>query len=280
MQVNIDSLKKFISYESVDGNPCGNKKAIDFVVDRLNNMDFSTRIEGGGLTGQPCIIGHYPGRYSSKKIVLYGHYDVAQIAANEEWKITNPFNIEVIGERCFGRGIADNKGPLLARLEAISELITSDSAIPEILWLIQGEEEIEVDERVAQKIFRNEIDKFGSEVFVDETGFNDIENSQKIIFLWSPKRPKASLANWHSLLENIFDDSRIEYRHLNKLTGSRGCPLLAGLPKNAVYIGFGPNDKLHQIHRQNESLNLDMLNDHKQLFKEFIRKYVEYSFSV
>ncbi|MEY8239234.1 MAG: M20/M25/M40 family metallo-hydrolase [Cycloclasticus sp.] len=275
--MDINNLRQFISFQSVDNNPDGNKQAIAFVLDALSNMGFSCRIEGQNTTDQPCIIGHFPGRDSSKKIVLYGHYDVAPIDTPEEWQSQDPFTIEEIGGRYFARGIADNKGPLLARLEAIAELMKTEQAIPEILWLIQGEEEILVDERVAEKIFRNEITQFGGNVFVDETGFNDIDSHQQILFLWSPSHTEYSLVQWHPLFNGIMDESRIEFRHLNKLTGVKGCPLLGGLPEGAVYIGFGPNDKLHQIHRKNESLDVEKLNFHKQQFKEFIGRYAEYS---
>lgn len=277
MKIDINNLRRFISYQSVDNNPYGNQQAIEFVIDKLSSMGFSFRIEGGDLTDQPCIIGHFPGRSSSKKIVLYGHYDVAPIRAEEKWQSQDPFSIEIIGDRCFARGVADNKGPLLARLEAVSELMKTDQAIPEILWLIQGEEEVVVAERVAKKIFLHEISQFGGSVFVDETGFNDIDNNQQVIFLWSPKHSEKSLVQWHSFLNRIFDNSRIEYRHLNKLTGARGCPLLAGLPEGAIYIGFGPNDKLHQIHRENESLNLEKMDFHKKNFKEFLSQFAKYS---
>jgi len=134
-----------------------------------------------------------------------------------------------------------------------------------------------VYERVAEKIFRHDITQFGGNVFVDETGFNDIDSHQQILFLWSPSHTEDSLVLWHPLFNGIMDESRREFRHLNKLTGVKGCPLLGGLPEGAIYIGFGPNDKLHQIHRKNESLDVEKLNFHKQQFKEFIGRYAEYS---
>lgn len=273
--MNIKNLKEFISYQSLDNNGYGNKQAIHFLIEKLSNMGFICRVEGQHLTDQPCIIAHFPGRNSSKKVVIYGHYDVAPIKTEEEWQSQNPFFIEAIEGRYFARGIADNKGPLLARLDAISELIKTEQAVPEILWLIQGEEEIVVDERIAKKIFQHEITQFGGDFFIDETGFNDIDNNQQIIFLWSPDTAEESLICWYPLLNKVFHNARIEFRHLKKLTGAKGCPLLAALPKGATYIGFGPNDKLHQIHRKNESLNIEKLNLHKQQFKAFIHKYAQ-----
>jgi hypothetical protein len=63
---------------------------------------------------------------------------------------------------------------------------------------------------------------------------------------------------------------RFEYRHLNKLAGTNACPLLSNLPEEAIYIGFGPNDKLHYIHRDNESLNKDKLIQHQAQFTQFL----------
>lgn len=277
MTINFTNLRKFISFQSVDENTDGNKLAVKFISEALIDIGFSCRIEGRDITDQPCVIGHFPGRGSCKKIVLYGHYDVATVDELKEWRSLSPFFLEELEGRYFARGIADNKGPLLARLEAVTELMKTDRAIPEILWLIQGEEEITSGVRVADKIFLDEISQFGGKVFIEETGFNDTDKNQQIAFLWSPNGTAESLSHWHPLLEEVLGSPRVEFRYLNKLNGADDCPLLGNLPEEAVYIGFGPNDRLHQIHRENESIDVSKLNLHKQQFKEFIARYAEYS---
>lgn len=160
---------------------------------------------------------------------------------------------------------------------ALQSLILSKRAIPEIMWLIQGEEEITQGDRVAHDIFKHEIPAFGAKVYIEETGFNDLDENKQIAFLWSPGQIESQLTHWHSLLDQSLDNPRIEYRHLNKLNGINACPLLSNLPQDSVYIGFGPNDRLHFIHRDNESLEVVNLSKHQQQFEEFLVNYATYN---
>ena len=75
-----------------------------------------------------------------KKIFFYGHYDV--IAAEDQGKwITDPFRLEGINGYLYGRGVSDNKGPILAALFAVAELVSDQTLDSDIIFLIEGEEE-------------------------------------------------------------------------------------------------------------------------------------------
>ena len=262
---------------SVVSHPQGNIEAITFVTEFLENLGFKIRIVANESTEQPTIIAHYPGRESANKVVVYGHYDVAPVKNQNSWITNNPFTLESINGRLYGRGIADNKGPLLARLLALESLILSEKAIPEIMWLIQGEEEVTQGNRVAHEIFKHEIPAFSAQVYIEETGFNDLDTNTQIAFLWSKSQTEAQLVHWRSLLDQSLDNPRIEYRHLNKLNGIKACPLLSNLPNDAVYMGFGPNDRLHFIHRDNESLDAANLLKHQHQFENFLANYAVHS---
>lgn len=278
MNLELPIYKKFIKMLSVVGHPQGNIEAITFVTEFLEDLGFNIRIISQNDTEQPTIIAHYSGRSSDNKIVIYGHYDVAPVKEFNSWITDNPFTLENINGRLYGRGIADNKGPLLARLLALQSLILSEKAIPEIMWLIQGEEEITQGDRIAHEIFQHEIPAFAAKVYIEETGFNDLDTNTQIAFLWSKGQTESQLLLWHSLLEECLDNPRIEYRHLNKLNGIKACPLLSNLPNDAVYMGFGPNDRLHFIHRNNESLDAANLLKHEQQFESFLANYAIYSY--
>ncbi|WP_461534732.1 M20/M25/M40 family metallo-hydrolase [Spongorhabdus nitratireducens] len=277
MITNTDKLQEFISIPSVDNHPYGNKQAIDFVSTFLSTIGFDCQTEGASRTDQPVLVCRHPGRNSNQKIVIYGHYDVAPVGVNETWKYGDPFTLKETEGRFFCRGIADNKGPLWARLEAVAELFDGEAPCPEILWLIQGEEEVTSGERVAKEIFSHHIERFGGNLFIEETGFNNIDTGAQIAFLWSPSLSQEALRSWEPLLQASLNKPLVEYRHLNKFNGIEACPLLGNLPDKAVYIGFGPNDRLHQIHRENESLNIERLDQHKKQFKEFLSQYARVS---
>lgn len=266
-------LERLIAAESTENNVAGNETALTMLTDFLTDMHFDVSVQGKDFTNQPVIVAHRKGFKSDRKIVIYGHYDVATVNKERKWLSQNPFQLELINGRYFGRGIADNKGPLSARLFAVKSLLDSHAPCPEILWLIQGEEEVQRPEPVANAVFAKAIADFGSKVVVDETGFNDIDSNEQMAFLWSPGINFDSLTNYHKLINTCLGDVRFEYRHLNKLMGITSCPLLRNIPHNAVYIGFGPNDRLHNIHRDNESLSAEKLSKHQQQFELFLTEY-------
>lgn len=76
-----------------------------------------------------------------KKILFYGHYDVIA-AENEDSKwIVDPFSMEGIDGYLYGRGTSDNKGPIMAAIFAVAELLEEQALESDIIFLIEGEEE-------------------------------------------------------------------------------------------------------------------------------------------
>lgn len=76
---------------------------------------------------------------SLRRILFYAHYDVIP-AEGQNWK-TNPFQLEGINEHIYGRGTSDNKGPLLAAIYAVADLLAAKSLEGDIVFLVEGEEE-------------------------------------------------------------------------------------------------------------------------------------------
>lgn len=270
--IDWDSLKEFIAIRSLQGLADENARAVDFIRARLQAAGFDCRIEGDAQTGQPAIVAHRAATGSNKKIALYGHYDVARVHPRMAWRSASPFTPEIIDGRIYARGIADNKGTLFTRMQAIAEMVEARARMPEILWLIQGEEEILRGERVAKKIFADELARFECDVVLEETGFNDIESNAPIAFVWSKNARHPQLDRYRGLMKEVRIE-RIEFRTLKKLNGITACPLLSNLKQHHVYLGFGPNDEMHQIHRENESLDVRRLVGHKDKFTEFMRRY-------
>jgi di- and tripeptidase len=96
-------------------------------------------------TLNPVIHAVFRGRPKStkvgKRILFYGHYDVIP-AENDQGKWnTDPFKMEGIDEYLYARGISDNKGPILAAIYAVAELIAEKSLESDITFIIEGEEE-------------------------------------------------------------------------------------------------------------------------------------------
>jgi acetylornithine deacetylase/succinyl-diaminopimelate desuccinylase-like protein len=75
-------------------------------------------------------------------VLCYGHYDVQPAAREDGWD-TDPFDPVIKDNRLYGRGAADNKGPLMTIVGAVARLLAEDPNLPlNLTFLIEGEEEI------------------------------------------------------------------------------------------------------------------------------------------
>jgi acetylornithine deacetylase/succinyl-diaminopimelate desuccinylase-like protein len=255
-------LKDFIAIPTIANNKEANQLGIEFVRSILEPLGFDFKTEGESPYYQPVIVAKYTNAKSNKKVVLYGHYDVEKIKDWEKWN-TPPFELVEKDGRVYCRGIADNKGVLLTRLLALKEVFEAGEEIPNILWIIQGEEEVggQTPFEVIPKLFV----EFGSKIYLEETGVHKNDRTPVIFHLPKTEAPPSFL---DSLNDAIYSGKAIlENRHLNKFSE---CPFLQSIPENGYYIGFGPNDGLCNIHKDNESLDKKNLNQHKDVFKNFI----------
>ncbi|CCH44314.1 putative WD repeat-containing protein [Wickerhamomyces ciferrii] len=93
--------------------------------------------------GNPIVYGCFKGKESNKKIpriLWYGHYDVIEADDTSAWNY-DPFKITATDGYLYGRGVSDNKGPILAAIYAVAELLQTGDLNADIVFLIEGEEE-------------------------------------------------------------------------------------------------------------------------------------------
>src|SRR5690625_3621540 len=139
----IAALKEYIRFPSVSVDPAcqeGMNGARDYVCQLLENAGLEVEVVETEL--HPIILGKRKGKLEWPHIIIYGHYDVQPPDPLELWT-TPPFEPEVRGERLYGRGAADNKGPLLVHLTAVTQLLKENPELPlRITFLIEGEEEM------------------------------------------------------------------------------------------------------------------------------------------
>ncbi|CAN3372490.1 hypothetical protein DIURU_005012 [Diutina rugosa] len=72
------------------------------------------------------------------RVIWYGHYDVVDVA--NDWE-TDPYEMVSKDGCIYGRGISDNKGPVLAAIYAVAELASEGKLECDVVFLIEGEEE-------------------------------------------------------------------------------------------------------------------------------------------
>jgi acetylornithine deacetylase/succinyl-diaminopimelate desuccinylase-like protein len=258
-----EMLKEFIAIPTIANDKEANQSGIDFVQNLLKPLGFEINIEGESPYHQPVIIAKFANIKSNSKVVIYGHYDVEKIKDWEKWN-TPPFDLIEKDGRYYCRGIADNKGILLTRLIAIKEMIEASEEIPNILWIIQGEEEVggQTPWEVIPKYFTD----FGSKIYLEETGVYKEDKTPVIFHMPKTETPPTFLNS----LNNAIYSGKATYEN-RTLTKFSKCPFFHNIPENGYYIGFGPNDPLCNIHKDNESLDKQNLAFHKDVFKNFIR---------
>ncbi|HTD46769.1 MAG TPA: M20/M25/M40 family metallo-hydrolase [bacterium] len=94
-------------------------------------------VEGGA----PVVYGEVKGK-SPRALLFYNHYDVQPPEPLEEWE-SEPFGAVIRDDRIYARGVADNKGNLLARICAVDAMLHALGEIPATArFIVEGEEEI------------------------------------------------------------------------------------------------------------------------------------------
>jgi acetylornithine deacetylase/succinyl-diaminopimelate desuccinylase-like protein len=92
--------------------------------------------------GPPVVYGEWLGAPTAPTLLVYGHYDVQPPDPLERW-LSDPFAPEVRDGRLYGRGVSDNKGPMLIPLKVAQAFFATRGALPlNVKFVFEGEEEI------------------------------------------------------------------------------------------------------------------------------------------
>ncbi len=136
----IDVLRALIGIKTVSAwtDSSEMKRGAEVIASLLREAGF--RVEIRSYDGHPIVVGEL-GK-GSRSILIYNHYDVQPPDPLELWN-TNPFELVERDGKLFGRGVADNKGNIAARLGAIEALAPYLEDLDlKIKYIIEGEEEI------------------------------------------------------------------------------------------------------------------------------------------
>ncbi|MDF9833497.1 acetylornithine deacetylase/succinyl-diaminopimelate desuccinylase-like protein [Ereboglobus sp. PH5-5] len=141
----VEKLKEFIRCASISTDSsakAGMAAARDLVVDLLKSSGFKVDVVSIPTGVHPVICAHRGGDESWPHVIVYGHYDVQPADPLNLWE-SPAFEPEIRGGRIYGRGAADNKGPLLVHIAAITKLLEREPNLPlQITFVIEGEEEM------------------------------------------------------------------------------------------------------------------------------------------
>src|SRR5512142_639259 len=126
----VEKLKEFVPHPSVSTDSKyteGMRGAQEFVSGLLRSLGFTVEVVKTDL--HPIILAQREGDRRWPHVIIYGHYDVQPPDPLALWK-TPPFDPIERDGRMWGRGTADNKGPLLTHIAAVGRLLEKNPRLP------------------------------------------------------------------------------------------------------------------------------------------------------
>ena len=92
--------------------------------------------------GNPVVYGEWSAAPGKPTVLVYGHYDVQPPDPLDQW-ITAPFTPTVRDGRLYGRGVSDDKGPLLIPVAVAAAFLAETGRLPlNVKFMFEGEEEV------------------------------------------------------------------------------------------------------------------------------------------
>lgn len=137
-----EMLKDFVEVPSISADPERRKD-----VEQVAELGAATIRAFGGQAemhrvagGNPIVLGSFPSVPGRPTVTVYNHLDVQPASKETEPWRTEPFTFTKEGDKYFGRGTTDDKGPALAALFGARAAI--DAGVPvNVKFLWETEEE-------------------------------------------------------------------------------------------------------------------------------------------
>lgn len=125
-------------------------------------------VEGGA----PVVYGEVKGK-SPRTLMFYNHYDVQPPDPLDEWD-SEPFAAEIRDGKIYARGVADNKGNLVARICAVEAMLKEQAELPiGVRFIVEGEEEI--GSVTLPRFVGEHPDLVAADACIWESGYRDLQ---------------------------------------------------------------------------------------------------------
>ena len=137
----VEDLRLICRQPSISAQNKGISECVEILSDLM--MDAGVNVNVVPVkNGNPVVLGELRSKGAEGWLGFYNHYDVQPPEPLELWE-SPPFEAEVRDGKIFSRGVSDNKGNILARLEAVRALKEVYGEVPvNLKFFIEGEEEI------------------------------------------------------------------------------------------------------------------------------------------
>jgi di- and tripeptidase len=145
----ITSLREFVSYKTISSLPgftedC--RRGASFLRTLFRRLGGKVEmLSAADETHNPVVYALFSGKLQPaekrKRILFYGHYDVVPADLTKGKWHSDPFQLRGTSGYLYGRGVSDNKGPIVAALYAVNDLMQAKQLDSDVIFLIEGEEE-------------------------------------------------------------------------------------------------------------------------------------------
>ena len=176
----IDELSTYVSIPSVsrDATPETMQAAASWLAHQLSFADGRV-VE---TDGHPVVRADWLEATDAPTILVYGHYDVQPTGELAEW-ITPPFELVRDGDVMRGRGVTDDKGPVLIVLKVAQAFMAQEGRLPlNVKFLFEGEEEIGSPN--LPKFLQEHAQELAADLVISADGA-----------MWRPTEPSLSIAS-------------------------------------------------------------------------------------
>lgn len=125
----LEALRDLVGFETVAPPGDNYHEIVDYLITIFRVLGFETekvvmpqeifdqRCKVAGLVGDRVNLRARLDVGADETLVIYTHLDV--VPAGEGWSSDDPFDLEIMDERVYGRGVADSKGAVAALIAAL-----------------------------------------------------------------------------------------------------------------------------------------------------------------
>lgn len=266
----MDSIRRAMQIPSVVGAPIADKpfgeacaQALKFVLDLAESMGFRT-------VNLDNRVGYAEYGDGKEMVAVLGHLDV--VPAGENW-ICNPFDATLINGKIYGRGIADDKGPMLGALYALDAVRKSEKTLKRRVRIIFGcDEEVDCTDMERYK----ESEEIPVMAFTPDAEYPAIFSEKGMVYYSLKKKVKGLItAKAGEAVNQVPDKAELTFTAGGKavtVKSRKGRTAHGSTPQ----LGINAIDDL--MENITEAAEFNLLSDELREFIEFYRKYYQGDF--
>ena len=137
----------FLRFPTVSADPARDQAMRDcasWLEKKFGEMGMESEIVA--TPGAPVVLAQWSkgGGGRRRRVLIYGHYDVQPAEMGDGWT-GDPFEPRVSDGMVLARGSTDNKGQIFAHMLGVAEAIREGGADTDVVFVVEGEEEVGSD---------------------------------------------------------------------------------------------------------------------------------------